>query len=75
MARTPLAHRPVSWSRFGKGRGGGRAEDAAAADVPGGRGREKVRAIYAVEGDDLEKVLEVDLEAAKPASWPASDGK
>jgi len=34
-----------------------------------------VRAIYAVEGDDLEKVLEVDLEAAKPASWPASDGK
>jgi len=35
----------------------------------------KVRAIYAVEGEDLEKVLEADLEAAKAASRPASDGK
>src|SRR5690349_2743233 len=35
----------------------------------------KVRAIYAAEGEDLERVLETDFEAVKPASRPASDGK
>jgi thiol-disulfide isomerase/thioredoxin len=33
----------------------------------------KVRAIYGVEGDDLEKVLEADLEAARIPVRPAAD--
>jgi peroxiredoxin len=35
----------------------------------------KVRAIYGVEGEDFERALEVDAEAVKATSRPASEGK
>ena len=35
----------------------------------------RVRAIYSVEGDDLEKVIEADLEDAKTPVRPAADGR
>ena len=35
----------------------------------------RVRAIYGVEGDDFEKAIESDLETAKAAMYPASDGQ
>jgi len=35
----------------------------------------RVRAIYSVEGDDFEKVIEADLEDAKTPVRPAADGK
>lgn len=34
-----------------------------------------VRAIYGVEGDDLERVIEADLQAAKTLERPALDGR
>jgi thiol-disulfide isomerase/thioredoxin len=38
-------------------------------------GAGRIRAIYGLEGDDLEKVIELDLEAAKVPLRPAADGK
>lgn len=38
-------------------------------------GAGKVRAIYAAESDDLERVLTADLETVRPAPRPASEGK
>ena len=35
----------------------------------------RVRAIYGVEVDDFEKAIESDLETAKAAMYPASDGQ
>ena len=35
----------------------------------------RVRAIYSVEGDDFEKVIEADLEEAKTPVRPAADGQ
>jgi len=34
-----------------------------------------VRAIYGVEGEDLEKAIEADLEASRTPVRPATEGK